>query len=52
MSYELFMSINEPYAAGFFEYPERSRFFRYANAHKRYWENVPLPDYAGGRAAL
>ena len=49
MSYELFMSINEPYAAGFFEYPERSRFFRYANAHKRYWENVPLPDYAGGR---
>lgn len=49
MSYELFMSINEPYAAGFFEYPERSRFYRYANAQKRYWEQVPLPAYSGGR---
>ncbi len=49
MSYNLFMDINEPYAAGFFEAPERSRFFRYANAHKRYWENVPLPEYAGGQ---
>lgn len=49
MSYELFMSINEPYAAGFFEYPERSRFYRYANAQKRYWEQVPLPAYLGGR---
>lgn len=49
MSFELFMSINEPYAAGFFEFPDKSRFFRFANAHKRFWENVPAPAYTGGR---
>lgn len=46
---ELFEKIDEPYAAGFFENPERSRFFRLARAQRRYWEKVPLPAFTGGR---
>lgn len=48
MSYDLFTKLDEPYAAGFFEYPEKSRFYRFANAHKRYWQSLPLPGYNGG----
>ena len=49
MNYQLFTQIGEPYAAGFFEHEERSRFFRLANAQKRYFEEVPLTPYDGGR---
>ncbi|MBS6475081.1 MAG: hypothetical protein KH354_03760, partial [Clostridiales bacterium] len=49
MNYQLFMQIDEPYAAGFFEHEDRSRFFRLANAQKRYLEEVPLAPYDGGR---
>ncbi len=46
---ELFEKLDEPYAAGFFESPGRSRFFRLARAQRRYWEEVPLPAFTGGR---
>lgn len=49
MSYQLFMQIDEPYAAGFFEHQERSRFFRLANAQKCYLEKVSLTPYDGGK---
>ncbi len=41
----LFYNINEPYAAGFFEEPHMSLFFRYARAQRRYWENCSLGEY-------
>jgi len=44
-----FYSAHEPYAGGFFECPKRSRFFRFALAQRRYWENTPLPAYDGGK---
>ena len=43
-----FYDINEPYAGGFFENPERSRFYRFSIAQKRYWENVTITEYKGG----
>ncbi len=42
-----FEKIDEPYAAGFFAYPERSLFFRFAHAQRRFWESMPLPAYNG-----
>ena len=38
----------EPYAAGLFEFPERSRLYRYSNALVRDWERAWLPPYDGG----
>ena len=38
----------EPYAAGLFEYPERSRLYRYSNALLRDWESAVLTPYDGG----
>ena len=46
---KLFQEINEPYAAGFFEEEERSLFFRFSRAQRRYFENKPVDDYRGGR---
>ncbi|MEA4824507.1 MAG: pyruvate formate lyase family protein [Clostridiaceae bacterium] len=43
-----FMKIDEPYAAGFFEAPDRGLFYRYARAHRRYLEALPCTDAAGG----
>ncbi len=44
-----FYSKTEPYAGGFFECPERSRFFRFSRAQRRFWENMTLPPYDGGK---
>lgn len=43
-----FEEIEEPYAAGFYDSPQRSRFFRLARAQRRYWEKLQLPAYDGG----
>ena len=47
--FELFLSINEPFAAGLFEIEGASPMIRFANAHKRFWENAPMPSYEGGQ---
>ena len=44
-----FYQISEPYAGGFYESPSRSRFFRFARAQRRFWEQMTLPAYDGGR---
>lgn len=46
--YQLFRSINEPFAAGLFENAEDAPIPRYANALKRFFEDAPLPPYGGG----
>lgn len=46
---KLFQKIKEPYAAGFFEEPDRSLFFRFSRAQRRYYEDRPVDDYKGGR---
>jgi formate C-acetyltransferase len=43
-----FLAADEPYGYGFFEEAERSRFFRFARAQRRFWELSPMPGYAGG----
>ncbi len=43
-----FFEINEPYAAGLFEYPDRSPLYRNCNAAKRYWEAAEFTPYDGG----
>ncbi len=45
---ELFFSINEPFAAGLFEFEGESPIPRYANALKRFFELAKLPPYEGG----
>ena len=45
---ERFFDINEPYAAGLFEYPEREPIYRYPNAAKRFWEMADFVPYDGG----
>ena len=47
-SYELFLSIGEPFAAGLFESDTDAPIVRYANALKRFYENASLPPYNGG----
>ena len=47
--FELFLSVNEPFAAGIFEFEDASPMVRYANALKRFWENAPLSPYKDGR---
>ncbi|MBD5550010.1 MAG: hypothetical protein HDQ96_02365 [Lachnospiraceae bacterium] len=46
---ELFLKIDEPYAAGFFEREDRGLFFRFSRAQRRYLENCPVDEYRGGR---
>lgn len=43
-----FYKASEPYAGGFFENPERSRFYRFARAQRMFWESFAMPDYNGG----
>ena len=45
----LFYKLNEPYAAGLFELPERSPFVRYSRASRRYFENCVLPPLGTGK---
>ena len=47
--HELFLSINEPFAAGLFELEGASPMIRFANALKRFWESAALPPYGSGR---
>ena len=48
-NYELFLSINEPFAAGLFELENASPMMRYANAYKRFFESAELTPYQNGR---
>ena len=48
MDVQRFLKIGEPFLAGFFESPERSRFYRFARANRRFREEVALPPYTGG----
>ncbi len=43
-----FFDVQEPFAGGLFEFPERSRFYRHAHAQRRYWEQAALTPYQGG----
>ena len=47
-TYELFLSIGEPFAAGLFEWEGEAPIVRYANALKRFYEVAKLPPYEGG----
>ncbi len=46
--FQRLMDAHEPYAAGLFEFPQRSRMFRYSNALYRDWENAAITPYDGG----
>lgn len=43
-----FARIKEHYAAGFFESPQRNRFYRFCCAHARYLNHCSLPEYIEG----
>lgn len=45
---KLFLSIGEPYAAGFFEAPERGLFYRFSLALRRFYEARPVNRWRGG----
>lgn len=47
--FELLSNLDEPYAAGYFECPDKGRIFRFAHAQRRFWESVPLAPYDGGK---
>ena len=47
-NYELFISLDEPFGAGLFEFEDSAPIIRYANALKRFFEVAPLPKYEGG----
>ena len=47
MMYERFLNIQEYYAAGLYEEPDRSIFYRKALGLRRYYENLPIPEYRG-----
>ena len=46
---KLFLEIDEPYAAGFFELPNKGLFSRFSRAQRRFFENRPVDDYLGNR---
>ncbi|MDD3185410.1 MAG: pyruvate formate lyase family protein [Anaerostipes sp.] len=46
---QLFLDINEPYAAGFFEEENKGLFSRFSRAQRRYFESRPVDDYRGKR---
>ena len=46
--YDLFISYGEPFAAGLFEFNDKSQLYRYSNAYKKFWENAALTPYDGG----
>lgn len=45
--YERFWTMGEYYAAGLYEEPERSLFYRKALGLRRYYENLQAPQYTG-----
>ena len=45
---KLFYEIDEPYAAGLFEEPDRGYFYRHALALARYYEHIPPAAYEPG----
>ena len=45
---KLFYAIDEPYAAGLFEEPEKGYFYRHALALARYYEHIPPAVYESG----
>lgn len=45
---EQLFALNEPFAAGLFEEPDRSPLYRYSNAYRRFWQHAPLQPYDGG----
>ncbi len=45
---KLFYDIDEPYAAGLFEEPEKDYFYRHALALARYYEHIPPAVYESG----
>ena len=45
----LFLELNEPYAAGFFEEEDKGLFARFSRAQRRYFEKKPVDDYIGKR---
>lgn len=45
---KLFYDINEPYAAGLFEAPEKSYFYRHTIAHARYFAALRPAEYTVG----
>lgn len=47
--HELFLSINEPFAAGLFECPNASPMIRYAKAYKYFFESADIAPYESGR---
>lgn len=46
---QLFLEINEPYAAGLFEDENRNDFYRFSKALRRFYEARPVNSYKGGR---
>ncbi len=42
-------SINEPFAQGFFERQDRSKFYRFARGYEVFFEKCTLPEYNGGK---
>lgn len=46
--YEYFSSINEPYAAGLFRYPDRNYFYRHCEGCACFYESAELPEYKQG----
>jgi formate C-acetyltransferase len=47
--HELFLSINEPFAAGLFEDADASLMIRYAKAYKAFFEMADITPYESGR---
>ena len=45
--HEQFAALGEYMAAGLYENPDRSVFFRLSRGLRRYWENCALPPYEG-----
>ncbi len=45
---KLFYDLNEPYAAGLFEEPDKGYFYRHALALARWYEHLPVADYDTG----
>lgn len=46
---KIFKSVGEPFAQGLCEFPNRSTTYRFANAHRRFWEQTAMVPYDGGR---
>lgn len=46
--YDYFMSVNEPYAAGLFEAPDKGYFYRHARGLARWFNTIPPVSYTPG----